>query len=110
MLFSIVETTCAFQGYSYPATDPSAVFSAAVDATSQSQTGKREIAPFTLSSEWITDSETGLVTAEATATIPLLFIRTPPPLVKVGFAYTDLFGAEEFGLPDDLYEYSIGFS
>ena len=66
--------------------------------------------PVGLSTEWITDSQFGLVTTEATTTLPLLFLGTPPPLVKVGFAYTDLFAQSEFDLPDDLYEYTIGLS
>lgn len=66
--------------------------------------------PFRFDAEWITDSETGLATAEANVTVPLLAFGTPPPLVKVGFAYTDLFAADSFGIPNELYEYSIGLS
>ena len=66
--------------------------------------------PFTLRSEWLTDSDSGLVTAEVDAKFPLLGFQTPPPLVKVGIAFTDLFAAESFDLPEELYQYSIGLA
>ncbi len=66
--------------------------------------------PVGFQAEWITDSDTGLATAKVDTTLPLLMFGTPPPLVKLGFAYTDLFAAESLGLPDDLYEYSIGLA
>ena len=87
--------------------DPAGTVFGAVDV--QQPNGRRG-APFALSSEWITASESGLATAQANITVPLLFVGTPPPLVKAGFAYTDLFAADRFGLPDDLYEYTIGLS
>jgi hypothetical protein len=66
--------------------------------------------PVGFKAEWITDSDTGLANAKVDTTLPLLMFGTPPPLVKVGFAYTDLFAAESLGLPDELYEYSIGLA
>ncbi len=61
--------------------------------------------------EWIADPESGLVTFDVDATVPLLGpLGTPPPLIKVGFGYTELFAAEAFELPDDLFEYSIGMT
>lgn len=91
-------------------THPNYVFSNSDVGPNSFQSAKRDVAPFGLSSEWITDSNSGLATTEATATLPLLFISRPPPLVKVGFGYTNLFASEELGLPDDLYEYTIGVS
>ena len=67
-------------------------------------------APFGITSEWITDPDFGIATARANATLPLLFGSTPPPLVKVGFAYTNLAGAGELSLPEDVFEYTIGVS
>lgn len=66
--------------------------------------------PVGFTAEWITDSDTGLATAKVDTTLPLLMFGTPPPLVKFGFAATDLFAAESLGLPDNLYEYSVGLA
>jgi len=77
--------------------------------SSQGARGPRR-PPVGFQAEWITDADTGLATAKVDTTLPLLMFGTPPPLVKVGFAYTDLFAAESLGLPDDLYEYSIGLA
>ncbi len=107
-----METACAIQVNTYP-TDPRGNDETVAIPTSKlnllQSSGIRR-PPVGLSSEWITDSEFGLVTASANTTFPLLFTGTPPPLVKVGFAYTDLFAADDLGLPDDLYEYTIGLT
>lgn len=66
--------------------------------------------PFGFKGEWISGSDAGLVTTKVDTTLPLLMFGTPPPLVKLGFAYTDLFAADSFVLPGELYEYSIGLS
>lgn len=67
--------------------------------------------PVGWSAEWIADSDVGLATTDVHATVPLLGpFGTPPPLVKVGFAYTNLFAADSFDLPNDLFEYSIGLT
>ncbi len=66
--------------------------------------------PVGFQAEWIGDSQFGLATAKVDTTLPLLMFGTPPPLVKVGFSYTDLFAAESFGLPANLYEYSVGLA
>ncbi len=43
--------------------------------------------------------------------LPLLGpFGTPPPLVKFGFAYTNLFAADQFDMPNDLFEYSVGLT
>ncbi len=61
--------------------------------------------------EWITDPDSGLATSQVDATVPLLGpFGKPPPLIKIGFGYTNLFGADSFGLPQDLFEYSIGMT
>ncbi len=67
-------------------------------------------APFSFKSEWIVDSDDGLATGKLDASIPLLMFGRPPPLIKVGFGFTDLFAAEDFGIPNELYEYSLGLS
>ncbi len=61
--------------------------------------------------EWITDPQCGLATTDVHATVPLLGLAgSPPPLIKVGFAYTDLFAADSVGIPRQLFEYSIGMT
>lgn len=60
--------------------------------------------------EWLLDSQTGLSGTEVDVTLPLLkFFGSPPPLIKTGFGYTHLF-SDEFGLPENLYEYSLGLT
>ena len=66
--------------------------------------------PVGWNAEWIMDSDSGLAASEAHATIPLLkFFGSPPPLVKTSFGYTRLF-SDEFELPANLFEYSIGLT
>ena len=67
--------------------------------------------PIGLQSEWLSDPDAGLVTAGMSIKAPLLRgFGSPPPIVKIGFDYTNLFAADRFGLPDDLFVYSIGVS
>lgn len=69
--------------------------------------------PGSLEAEWLTDSELGMRKLGAGVRVPLLFLRReggPPPMVSVGFNHTDLNFADDFGLPSDLYEASIGVS
>ncbi|QEG23319.1 hypothetical protein MFFC18_32160 [Mariniblastus fucicola] len=83
--------------------------SAKTDSASTSQRPRG--IPIGLESAWIVDSETGLSTQSANLKLPLLRgFGTPPPIVKIGFAYTDLSTPDSLGLPNDLYEYSIGLS
>lgn len=71
---------------------------------------KMESIPLGLSAQWIGGSNGGLVTSSAGLKFPLLkFFGSPPPIVRGGFAHTAL-SASEFGLPNSLYEYSIGIS
>ena len=79
-------------------------------AFGDNERSKPRPAPFGIATDWITDSENGLSTTQVNVAIPLLTLGTPPPLVKIGFAYTDLFAAEAFGLPHELFEYSLGLS
>jgi hypothetical protein len=112
-VFTLVEQVCAAQVGTLtdaPRSDYFESIEPAIGKADFNQANRERPAPVGLSSEWITDAESGLATAQANVTIPLLFISTPPPLVKVGFAYTDLFAADDFGLPNDLYEYTIGLS
>ena len=67
--------------------------------------------PIGLLSEWQSDPDSGLVTAGVSMKAPLLRgFGSPPPIVKVGFNYTNLFAADRFELPNDLYEFSLGVS
>ncbi len=67
--------------------------------------------PIGLRTEWLTDSDVGLATAGVSLKAPLLRgFGSPPPIIKLGFDYTNLFASDSFGLPDDLYEYSLGVS
>lgn len=62
-------------------------------------------------SEWLTSSDFDLSNYDIRVTVPTYpFFSPPPPMISVGFSYTDLVDADTFGLPDDLYEYSIGLS
>ena len=46
--------------------------------------------PIGLQAEWISDSDVRLSTYGTSIKIPLLFIsKSPPPIAKIGFAYTD---------------------
>ncbi|MDB4386148.1 DUF6268 family outer membrane beta-barrel protein [bacterium] len=66
--------------------------------------------PVGLKAEWIADSETGMASTDFNISFPLLFIGTPPPIVKVGVSYTSLQTPESFGIPEDLFEYSVGIA
>ena len=69
--------------------------------------------PLSLESEWITDSDLGQRTLGAGIRLPLLFLRredAPPPMVNLGFNHTEFNFGNDFGLPPDLYELSIGLS
>ena len=67
--------------------------------------------PISLGAEWISGSELDLTTYDTSVKLPILLRRkSPPPIVKIGFDYTDFSNAEQFGIPEDLYEYSIGLS
>ncbi len=69
----------------------------------------KENAPFELRSAWLAGTETAMSETNASATLPLLGpFGYPPPLIKVGFNFTDLASPESFDLPTSLYEYSIG--
>ena len=59
---------------------------------------------------WIAGEE-GLARSEINTTLPLLGpFGTPPPLIKFGFGWTNLFAADQFDLPSDLFEYSAGLT
>ena len=67
--------------------------------------------PVSVGGLWMTDSQTGLAEANTSFRFPILgLIPSPPPIVKLGFDYTDLHASEALGLPSDLYQYSIGVS
>lgn len=63
--------------------------------------------------EWISGPR-GLAASNINTTFPVLLPsrgpNRPPPLVTVGFEYTNLFQASQSNLPEDLYEYSIGLT
>lgn len=63
------------------------------------------------SSEWLTSSDFDLSYYDIRVTVPTYpFFGPPPPMISVGFLYTDLVDAATFGLPADLFEYSVGLS
>lgn len=67
--------------------------------------------PLSVGGFMMTDSKTGIENFRSSVKVPILkFFGSPPPIVKAGFSYTELFAAPNAGLPDDLYEYSIGVS
>ncbi len=66
--------------------------------------------PVGLKAEWIADSETGMASTDFNVSLPLLFVRTPPPIVKIGVNYTSLQTPESYGIPEDLFEYSVGIA
>ena len=62
-------------------------------------------------SELITSSDFDLSKYDIRVTVPTYpFFGPPPPMISVGFSYTDLIDADTFELPSDLFEYSIGVS
>ncbi len=62
-------------------------------------------------SDWLTSSDFNLSTYDLGVSVPAYpFFGPPPPLIRGGFAYTDLADGDAFGLPARLYEYSIGVS
>jgi hypothetical protein len=62
-------------------------------------------------SEWITSSDFNLSNFDLGVTLPTYPIfGPPPPMINVGFAYTNLADAQEFELPADLFTYSVGLS
>ncbi len=78
-----------------------------VDGTEPSSRHSRR-PPVGMKAEWISDSETGMASVDLSVSLPLLFIRTPPPIVKVGVNYTSLQTPQSFGIPEGLFEYSLG--
>ena len=82
-----------------------------IDPFLQSRRRERIGIPVSLKGLWMTDSQTGLSSSNVSLKLPILkLFGTPPPIVKTGFGYTDLFAATDLGLPNNLYEYSIGVS
>ena len=62
-------------------------------------------------SEWLTSSDFKLSTYDLSASVPTYpFFGPPPPMIRGGFAYTDLIDADAFGLPANLFEYTVGLS
>lgn len=67
--------------------------------------------PIGLEAEWVSGSEFDLMTYDTSVKLPLLLgLKSPPPIVKIGFAYADLSAANSLELPEALYEYTIGLS
>lgn len=61
--------------------------------------------------EWLNSSNFDLATCDVSVSVPTYpFYGPPPPMIRAGFAYTDLMDADAFGLPANLFEYSIGLS
>lgn len=67
--------------------------------------------PIGFDAQWIVDEDDGMSTLGTDIKFPLLFLKAAsgsPPIVTVGFNYTDLFPGERLGLASDLYETSFG--
>ena len=74
-------------------------------------------APFRLQSDWVSGSENAMSETNASAVLPILLPfsgmpteGSPPPLVKVGFGFTDLVSPDDFYLPSSLYEYTMSLT
>lgn len=66
---------------------------------------------FSLNSTWIPGSGFGLSHHQLRMNVPTYpFFGPPPPMVNIGFAFTNLAPARSFSLPDELFEYSVGAS
>jgi Domain of unknown function (DUF6268) len=62
-------------------------------------------------SEWLTSSDFDLSRYDVRVSVPTYpFFGPPPPMVNVGVSCINLIDADSFGLPDDLFEYSVGLS
>jgi hypothetical protein len=73
--------------------------------------GRPKGIPISFESEWISDSDVGLSTQTASFALPLLRgFGSPPPIVRIGYAYTDLSAPQSLDLPGNLHEYSTGLS
>ncbi|MFK7769619.1 MAG: DUF6268 family outer membrane beta-barrel protein [Mariniblastus sp.] len=89
--------------------DPSLQNARRIDSTRPS--GRPKGIPIGLEGEWFGNSELDLTTYDANLKVPLLFGgKSPPPIMKFGFGYTELRASDSLELPDDLYEYSAGLS
>lgn len=91
------------------ASEPS-LDSARADGLAGPLQGHSKRPPVGMKVEWIADSETAMANANFNFSLPLLFIGTPPPIVKLGVDYTSLQTPESFGIPEDLFEYSVGIA
>lgn len=91
------------------AEEPSIGFSerAATPATDPS---KRRSLPVGFSYELIGSSEAGVSTATVNTTLPLLFLGSPPPLVRFGVGFTELSGVAFDEFPENFFDYSASLS
>lgn len=67
---------------------------------------------FDLQADWYAKADrVDLATYKAGLTIPTYpFLGPPPPMLKLGFAFTDLDSPSAVDLPNELYESSVGVS
>lgn len=73
--------------------------------------GRPSGVPASFESEWLFDSDVELATQSASLKVPLLIgTGSPPPIVNIGVAFTDLSSPDSLELPNQLYEYSAGLS
>lgn len=87
------------------------LFAVTQDSAIEPSSGRPSGIPVSLESEWLFDSDVGLATQSATLKLPLLIgSGSPPPIVNLGVAYTDLSAHDALELPNHLYEYSAGLS
>ncbi|MEE2640720.1 MAG: DUF6268 family outer membrane beta-barrel protein [Planctomycetota bacterium] len=67
--------------------------------------------PISIGTLWISDAQDGLTRQDVQVKFPILFLfRSPPPIVKIGFAFTELHAGPANGLPRQLFEYTAGMS
>ncbi len=66
---------------------------------------------FAFRSDWLIASDFDFSNYDIRVTVPTYpFFGPPPPMISVGLVYTDLVAADTFGLPPNLYQYSLGLS
>ena len=87
-------------------------FATALPSSEQMTLWKRlENAPVSLGALWLSDSESGLTRYDSSVKFPILrLFGSPPPIVKTGFSFTELYAAPSSGLPRELFEYTMGVS
>jgi hypothetical protein len=107
--FGFASPVCCQVGAGYFESDPFAANTQHLSFQDAVELSNR--IPVTLRGEWITDADTSLSSYETAIKFPILNIfGSPPPIVRVGFDYTNLDSEIAGDFPEDLFEYSVGVS